>query len=183
MSKELAIDAERIGLPATASVGEIVEKVHSIPAIEAERDKWKLRAHELTAQNIELKKKVDDNDQASAELAVKKVFAAKSLDSKLEPVALEIYKASPALFQKWADAMEDKSFLDKTASLRGIESQPMNPEVEVESRAAELMAKDERFRGKKGSAMAEVLKNDADLSERYRAAQLEKSGAKKGGDR
>lgn len=181
----VVIEAARIGLPVTASAGDIREAVYALKAerdvLRQEVEKWKDRAHELQAEAVEARKAIASNKRLEAEAYVSRIRDAKKFDKAQVENLVELYQANKDLAIRILDGMEDQSWRNTQESLQGrVLDGPADPDAEISAKAAELMASDESFRGKPAMARLEVLKRDPKLSERNRADKV--AGLPKGGE-
>jgi hypothetical protein len=102
-------------------------------------------------------------------MVVRDAISLQILDKHEEDRWVEQYRKDPEFVKQHIEDHRYRAVLAKQMSLHGErEVTEADPLAEVEAKAAELMAKDDSFRGKPAAARIEVLKRDPKLSERYR---------------
>ena len=172
----LVIAAERIGLPTNATNVEIAAAIYK----QAERIKQLEEAVKEVSTMAEARKMAEERlTQVMAENVVAEAVRNQWIDKHEEKYYIEDYIANPTRTTERINDRKYRGILGKVVSLRDQGSAMVDIDAEVAAKASELMASDEKFRGKPGAAQLEVLKRDNKLSERHREKHVQ--GVTKGG--
>ncbi|HLF07649.1 MAG TPA: hypothetical protein VI893_10870 [Thermoplasmata archaeon] len=186
----IVIEAQKIGLPATASGEEIAKRVYAMAAeneaLKSKAAEWQKRTETTQAQLVELKSKVEESEKMKAEMVVDTDIAQKRITDRQRDVALKIFRLdeSGATYREWIEAQADLNYLTTRDSLqiRGGET-PDDPEKELAVKAATFMANDPKLT--QAEAVARAHREDKTLFGRIREqrAKAGASSASKGGER
>lgn len=179
------IEAERIGLPATASAVEIRDAVYAdhvqLVKVTAERDLWKGRAEENQALAMEYKQGNEEKKVLEGKLLIEAARNADKIDSSEEDFYLSLWLTDEKLCTKRLDSLQEKKYLRKQESLKGtIGDLPADPSGELAAKVAEIIANNNKLT--EAEAVQLAYKNDPKLFERVTEARRAASAAK-GGDR
>jgi single-stranded DNA-specific DHH superfamily exonuclease len=179
------IEAERIGLPATASAVEIRDAVYADHAqlvkVTAERDLWRERAEENQALAMEYKQGNEDKKVLEGKLLIEAARNADKIEKSEEDFYLALWLKDPKLCTKRLESLEEKKYLRRQDSLKGpIGDLPADPLGELAAKTAELIANNSKLT--QAEAVQLAYKQDPKLFERVTEARRATVAAK-GGER
>lgn len=183
----LRIEAERIGLPATATTAQMLERIYELPRLleksEAERKKWQARAEDLQAQSVEDKKAVKQRDELECDLLLEKARAYDKIDESDMQFYRDLYKLSREKCIERLDSLRERSWLRNQESLKNAGTDP--PSDVMSEFAIKVQ---EQMKLNKGISEAEagrrVFKANKGMFQRVQEARRIKAGTNgDGGDK
>ena len=169
---------ESLALPPDATEAQVLDSILALRKAAGDTALWKARAED----NLSKLEKGQALERENAELKADVYFAKQKAAFKItaaEEVALKkIYMGGQEGEKAVAEliaARSDQEYLTRSLALQNVKDAPTDPYAEVNSRARELMAKDDKL--SLGEAESRVLKADYDLRLRY-DAQVASGGAR-----
>lgn len=173
--------AERIGLQATATPQEVVDKVYALvdenSELKRDKDAAVALSEKLQAKNQAMAKRDSEVKKREAELFIDTNVQKGRIRASEREEMLELYQSKPETVVKLIEKRRFDDILSREVGFSG-EGDEVSALVEIERRAATLCEKDVKLT--KSEAQAKVLEQDGKLAERYR---LEVVAGAKGGDR
>jgi hypothetical protein len=182
-TEKVTIEAERLGLPATATNAQIRDFVYAqrdeIKSLKAERDTWQKRAEENQAALIEARKIGAENKKLKGQLIVEAARALDKIDEDEEQFYLDLYETNPELCEKRIAGLRERKYLRTQESLSGPIGTPddTDAEIELSVKVAQILANNPTLT--QPQAVLEAQK-DTDLFNRVTAARRAKAAAKEG---
>jgi len=169
---DLKILAEDIGLPKEATTEQMVERIRGqgaeIKRVVALNEQLVKALSEAQAEALKGRKAQEELKASEGRRVVEKAVVAQILDAKDADDWVGQYQKDPDFVTRFIDNHKYRTVLATQQSLHGVVAADTDVDIEIAGAVAELMAKDESFRGKPGAAGTEVMKRDQALSERYR---------------
>jgi hypothetical protein len=173
---ELKLVAQALGLPLDSPIEKCVEAIGTLSKKATDGEQGWKEAEENLKKLERTDRILVENAKLRAEVFVGKAVA----DFQIDAAEANVLKG---MFLRGEDGEKDVAallatkkkgdYFTRKSSLVGSHV-PTDPLAEIEGRAAELMAKDQKL--SKSDAQTRVLNLDPDLAERYRTAIVKGAG-------
>lgn len=186
MVDKVTIEAERVGLPVTATAEQIRDRVYELQsklaASTADAEKWKERALENQTALIEARKDQTAKKELEGEVLIAAAHDADKIDRSEMEFYRKLYRKDPELCKERLENLAERRYLRTQESLKGdIVDPTLDASAEFTIKLAEMVANHPKL--SEAECARKVYTANKGLFERLQKARRERNAAKEGSDR